>query len=180
MPSLREADYAHGEKVNAKAKKNRASRPIADNRETSHMTNETIRTSTATADALMQVFGLTRTGYGVEMPIATPNPVNGSHQHWRTVNARRKKQRETAKLLTPARWASMLPARILLVRLSAGTLDDDNLRPALKSVRDGVADGLGIADNDPRVTWDYAQERCKRGQTAVRVECYPADAQEAA
>lgn len=74
----------------------------------------------------------------------------------------------------------MLPARILLVRLSAGTLDDDNLRPALKSVRDGIADRLGIADNDPRVTWDYAQERCKRGQTAVRVECYPADAQEAA
>lgn len=126
-----------------------------------------------TADALMQVFGLTCTGYGVEMPIATPNPVNGSHKHWRAVSARRKKQRTTARLLTPARWVSMLPARILLVRLSAGTLDDDNLRPALKSVRDGVADGLGIADNDPRVTWVYAQERCKRGQTSVRVECYP-------
>ena len=144
-----------------------------DNRETSHMTNETIRTSTATADALMQVLGLHRAGYGVELPIETPNPVNGSHQHWRAVSARRKKQRKTARLLTPARWASMLPARILLVRLSAGTLDDDNLRPALKSVRDGVADRLGIADNDPRVTWDYAQERCKRGQTSVRVECYP-------
>jgi len=151
-----------------------------DNRETSHMTNETIRTPTATADALMQVFGLHRVGYGVELPIATPNPVNGSHQHWRAVSARRKKQRTTARLLTPARWASMLPARILLVRLSAGTLDDDNLRPALKSVRDGIADRLGVADNDPRVTWDYAQERCKRGQTSVRVECYPADAQDAA
>lgn len=127
----------------------------------------------AVADALMGIFGLTRAGYAVEMPIATPNPVNGSHGHWRVVSARRKKQRKAAYLLTPARWAQHLPATIRLVRLSAGVLDDDNLRPALKSARDGIADKLGIADNDPRVTWDYAQERCKRGQTGVRVECYP-------
>lgn len=129
--------------------------------------------STTTADALMGIFGLTRAGFAVEMPIATPNPVNGSHQHWRVVSARRKKQRTTARQLTPAGWAQRLPATIRLVRLSAGTLDDDNLRPALKSVRDGIADRLGIPDNDPRVTWSYAQERCKRGQAGVRVECYP-------
>jgi hypothetical protein len=45
-------------------------------------------------------------------------------------------------------------------------LDDDNLRGCLKAVRDGVADWLGINDNDPRVSWHYAQ----RNGTAWGVE----------
>ena len=48
-------------------------------------------------------------------------------------------------------------------------LDDDNLRGALKAVRDGVADALGVDDRDPRVEWKYAQKRGKYG-VVVKVE----------
>ena len=101
-----------------------------------------------------------------QLPIKTVNPVNGAHGHWRKVARIRKSQRQTARLLTPR---FEMPAVVTMTRLSAGVLDDDNLRPALKSVRDGIADKLGIADNDPRVTWRYAQQRCKRGTWAVVV-----------
>lgn len=49
---------------------------------------------------------------------------------------------------------------VLLSRISPRPLDDDdNLRGALKAVRDGVADALGIDDRDARVTWEHAQRR---------------------
>jgi hypothetical protein len=48
------------------------------------------------------------------------------------------------------------------------TLDDDNLRGCLKAIRDGVADSLSINDNDPRVSWYYAQR--KGAAWAVEVE----------
>lgn len=103
----------------------------------------------------------------VTLPLRTISELNGSHGHWSTSVKRRRRQRQTAKLLCPA-WG--LPGVITLTRLSAGTLDDDNLRAALKSVRDGIADKLGIKDNDPRVTWEYAQEKCPRKTYGVRIE----------
>lgn len=50
---------------------------------------------------------------------------------------------------------------ITLVRIGPGTLDDDNLSGACKAVRDGVADALGIDDDDPRVRWRYAQRKSR-------------------
>lgn len=47
-------------------------------------------------------------------------------------------------------------------------LDDDNLRGSLKAVRDGVADALGIQDNDPHFTWHYLQATGE--DYAVRVQ----------
>jgi hypothetical protein len=123
--------------------------------------------SVPTADALMGIFGLKRAGVAVVVPVKTENPLNGSHRHWRVRSAARKRQRHAAYALCPAH---PLPVTVRLVRLSAGELDDDNLRAALKAVRDGVADRLGVADNDPRVRWQYAQERCKRGTYGVRLE----------
>lgn len=122
----------------------------------------------AMADALMGVFG-----YGpgrlvrvVELPLRTKGP-NGGHEHWRTVHKRRKAERRMAAALCP-RMA--LPCTVRLTRLSAGELDDDNLRGALKAVRDGCADALGVDDRDPRVRWEYGQARCKRGEFGVQVE----------
>lgn len=46
-------------------------------------------------------------------------------------------------------------------------LDDDNLRSALKAVRDGIAEKLGIDDRDPRVEWRYGQ---RKGMVGVDVE----------
>lgn len=101
------------------------------------------------------------------IPGKTPNPVNGSHQHWAVKGARRKKLRRDANYLTPRRMR--VPCVVVMTRLSPGELDDDNLRPALKSIRDGIADALGVDDRDPAVRWEYAQARCKRGDEGVRV-----------
>ncbi len=118
-------------------------------------------------DALAGIFGLKRIGVAVELPLKTVSELNGAHGHWAASAARRKKQRRTAMLACPA---TTLPCVVRLVRLSAGTLDDDNLRAALKSVRDGIADRLGVADNSPLVRWEYGQAKCKRGEYGVRVE----------
>ncbi len=58
--------------------------------------------------------------------------------------------------LAPGAMGSVV---VTLERLAPSPgLDDDNLRAALKAVRDGVADALGLSsDRDPRVTWLYAQ-----------------------
>lgn len=105
----------------------------------------------------------------VTIPLRTLGP-NGSHGHWRVLSRRRRRERAQAQLLTPA---VPLPCVVTLTRLSAGVLDDDNLRGALKGIRDGVADKLGVPDNDPRIVWEYAQAKCKRGEYGVRVEVVP-------
>lgn len=50
-----------------------------------------------------------------------------------------------------------LPVAVTLTRQGPRALDDDNLAFAFKSIRDGVAQALGIKDHDKRVTWRYAQ-----------------------
>lgn len=57
---------------------------------------------------------------------------------------------------------------IRIVRLSPREMDDDNLRGALKASRDGIAKALWIDDGDPRIQWEYAQEKSKT--YGVRVE----------
>ena len=104
------------------------------------------------------------------LPLQTKNPTN-NRQHWRVVWKRSKGERGTACMLVRAKLnGTALPACVRHTRISAGTLDDDNLRGALKAVRDGVADALGVADNDPRLTFVYGQGKCKRGEFGVRVE----------
>lgn len=102
----------------------------------------------------------------VVLPVRTRNR-NGGHGHWAELARRRKRERSWA---CQACRGISLPAVVRLTRLSAGQLDDDNLRDALKGVRDGVADALGVPDNHPKVTWEYAQEKCQRGRFGVRIE----------
>lgn len=87
--------------------------------------------------------------------------------HWATRAKRTRTARRTAAALCPP---ASLPCAVTLTRYSAGTLDDDNLRSALKAVRDGIADRLGVDDNDARVEWKYEQAACKRGTYGVSVE----------
>ena len=96
---------------------------------------------------------------------------SNAREHW-TKRAKRVKAERTLAACV-MRWSAGMSResaqRILswnpVIRLTriAGprgkTLDDDNLRGCLKAVRDGVADSFGIADNDPRVSWDYAQRK---------------------
>lgn len=84
------------------------------------------------------------------------------------VKARRaRSERTIAKLITPA--GLPLPVTVTFVRHSPGTMDGDGLQAAFKNLRDGVADKLGVNDNDDRVTWAYAQRRAKRGTHMVTI-----------
>jgi hypothetical protein len=60
-----------------------------------------------------------------------------------------------------------LPVVVTLTRQGPRLLDDDNLAFAFKSVRDGVAQALGIKDHDKRVTWRYAQ---LKGAYSITIE----------
>lgn len=98
-------------------------------------------------------------------------------EHWRKRAARVKEQRYLAWLQGTARnLFGLLGGRdplpgitVTLCRVSARALDDDNLASAFKAVRDGVADALGIKDNDPRVSWAYEQRRGAKGERSIEI-----------
>lgn len=117
----------------------------------------------------------------VTIPLRTVSGAN-MREHYRVKAARVKAERWATKLAlcgwTPPPLANVKldACPLLTVRMtrhanSAG-LDDDNLRSALKHVRDQVAAWLGIDDRDPRVAWAYGQAR---GNFAVVVELEPGE-----
>lgn len=114
----------------------------------------------------------------VEIPMKTPNMTNRREHHMARAR-RQKKQRDVVVLMLKAKrpfdafFVGMLDAdagrrvAVTLTRVSPGTLDaHDNLRSALKSVVDGVADYFGVDDADPRIEWRYAQAK---GAACVRI-----------
>lgn len=61
---------------------------------------------------------------------------------------------------------------VTLCRISAGELDEeDNLRGALKHIKDAIARWLGFKNdnNKERLQWRFQQQLCPRGFYAVRV-----------
>lgn len=118
----------------------------------------------------------------VEFPLRTVSALN-EREHWGAKARRVKRERRTTGLaLLMVRGSPTLKARarghlagdgrlvVELTRLSRGELDDDNLRGALKSVRDQVAEWLGVDDRDPRVTWAYGQERAAGFAVRICIE----------
>ncbi len=111
----------------------------------------------------------------VTLPLKTSSVLNGSQGFSRgaamAAARRRRDQRAMAKLVVGMHVRSCLvalPAVVTLTRLAPSSgLDDDNLRGALKSVRDGVADALGLDDRDPRVSWRYEQRRTHPRKTGA-------------
>lgn len=68
-------------------------------------------------------------------------------------------------------------ARLRVVRLSNGKLDDTNLVGACKPIEDGVADAFGVNDKHfsmfgeaGKIAYEPRQEHCKRGVKGIRVE----------
>lgn len=99
------------------------------------------------------------------LPIKTVSEAN-RRDHWAARAKRAKAQRWAAFCYVPTH---PLPCVVTLTRIGPRLLDDDNLRGALKAVRDGIADRLGVDDADPRVEWRYAQRRGEPRQYAVDV-----------
>lgn len=97
-------------------------------------------------------------------------------EHWRPKAARAKKQRAAAQLLVRAALREPrgepfhFPVAVIITRIAPRVLDDDNLAGAAKSVRDGVADALGIDDRDPRVKWAVAQRKGKPREHGAEVQ----------
>lgn len=107
----------------------------------------------------------------VKLPIRAVS-VSNIREHWSVRAKRTKAHRHTATtmLMMVANGLALAgPVVVTLNRSSPRKLDDDNLRGALKAVRDGVADWLGVVDNDPRVTWEYKQQTGKPKEHAVFV-----------
>ena len=92
-------------------------------------------------------------------------------EHWHARAKRTKMQRWTAGCAVAVSKDWKLPAgrfTVRLVRIGRRLLDDDNLCSGFKAIRDGVADGLGVKDNNPRIKWMYAQEKGK--EYSCRIE----------
>lgn len=78
--------------------------------------------------------------------------------------------------LTPHRSRLSLPCVVRLVRMAPRELDpDDNLRIALKWVKDAVAEVItqdfvpGRADGDKRIKWEYDQEFSKVYKVKIEI-----------
>lgn len=113
----------------------------------------------------------------VSMPLRAES-LNFLHgMHWAKRAALARMHRSYAALaMRQVAGVSQLtdPIVVTLTRVAPRDLDDDNLIGGLKACRDGVADWLGIADNDPRVTWLYDQRKGEPKRYAVEVEVKPA------
>jgi hypothetical protein len=108
----------------------------------------------------------------VTLPIKAESVAN-LREGWRKKAARTKLHRTTAwAMLRAADKEPRLlgPVTVTLTRIAPRPLDGDNNQSALKAARDGVADWLGVPDNDPRITWVYAQSKGAPKTYAVRVE----------
>jgi len=85
------------------------------------------------------------------------------HEHWAKTANRRKQHRFMGKVMTAGqikpKWDGQLITVTFTRLMGKGgrKFDDDNLASSMKAIRDGVADGLEINDNDPRVAWKYEQ-----------------------
>lgn len=112
----------------------------------------------------------------VTLPIRAES-VSNLREHWRQRASRAKLHRTTAwaELRAADKEPRLLgPVTVTLTRIAPRPLDGhDNLRASLKATVDGVADWLGVPDNDPRVRWEYAQAKGAPKVYAVRVEVAP-------
>lgn len=107
----------------------------------------------------------------IEIPLKTISEAN-ARDHWSKKAKRVRHHRSTAHLLTKrVARATALPVVVTLTRVSPSSgLDDDNLRSALKAVRDGIADAYGVDDRDPGIAWRYAQRRGTAYAVQVEIE----------
>ena len=101
--------------------------------------------------------------FSTTFPLRTWSTLN-MREHWAARARKTKAARRTVHLLWPWRASDEtwdFPLAVTLTRISPSKgLDDDNLRGALKEVRDQVAAELGIDDGDKaRVRWEYAEMR---------------------
>jgi hypothetical protein len=104
----------------------------------------------------------------IAIPLRTSSGLN-AREHFRVRAKRVKAEREAVAWMLHGATKPALPCSVLLTRVAPSNgLDDDNLCGALKSVRDQVAQWLGVDDrHSMRVRYRYAQ---RRGPWGVCIE----------
>jgi hypothetical protein len=109
----------------------------------------------------------------VTLPVKIESSLN-LREHWRVRANRNTSHRAAAFFVLKALGIGVgdrpTACTITLTRIAPRELDDDNLAGGCKSVRDGVADWLGIDDGDKRLTWVYRQEKGAPKHYACRIE----------
>lgn len=100
------------------------------------------------------------------VPIRTESKLNGTVGSWRSRAGKTKRERIATHYAFPHGMKGIFEMasswEVTLTRQSPGELDPDNLRGALKGIRDQVCQELGGKDDrDPRFTWIYRQERSR-------------------
>ncbi len=108
----------------------------------------------------------------IDIPIKTISESNAREHYY--VKARRvKRQRDAAYMCVRSKmvdWRSEAPCEtVRIVRIAPRPLDTDNLQGALKAIRDGVSDALGIDDAPGLLEWEYGQQKGNPKEYAVRV-----------
>jgi hypothetical protein len=105
----------------------------------------------------------------IQIPLRTVSEGN-VREHWAVSAGRHKRQKEAVREYWLAHGVKARPpCTVRLTRMSARMLDDDNLRMALKWIRDAVAECLvpglavGRADDSHGIAWQYAQVKGKMG-----------------
>jgi hypothetical protein len=110
----------------------------------------------------------------VFVPGVLTNPMNGSHGHWDKHRRWAKGWREKASTLMFCAWGRgphvmpMVPKRVTFLAYVGAEWDDDNLRAAIKPIRDALVDMRVIHDDKPSAghVFEYAQrvEKVKRAR----------------
>lgn len=92
----------------------------------------------------------------------TESPNKYRRCHWSTQHEQRKRDR--AALRQAASWENLPdknPSSIHFERISAGSLDDDNLRGAFKTTRDELIKLLGCPSDAPKEGIDFSYSQTK-------------------
>jgi len=102
----------------------------------------------------------------VTVPVHIVSVAN-QREHWAKRARRTKGQRGLTRLVLQSKSPKppAPPLTVKLTRVAPRSLDCDNNVSALKAVRDGVADYLGVDDGDDRITWEYAQAKASAPRT---------------
>jgi len=95
--------------------------------------------------------------FSCRVAMSLPSGAN-LREHWASRATRAKQHRDTGtRIAASYEWGG---GQIIIEchRVGKRLLDDDNLAYAFKCLRDGLADGLGLTnDNDARLKWTYTQ-----------------------
>lgn len=122
-----------------------------------------------------------------KIPLKTVSEANLC-EHWSASSKRHRTQQFFIReLFRKETQKAKLPCIVRMTRLASHMMDDDNLRTAFKWIRDEISECLvptqkftyttksgriksikGRADSDPRIMWEYGQEKDK--VMGIRIE----------